>query len=117
MCKMAFMFCLLSQMIGPEVSQSEEPISNQALLMGIGKSILDPLAPLLVSSYVTEACLVPFLETLCNLSTPSELNKIKTPVGKKRRLMLFLDMMWAFFEVRFLAECHHGDNIQLYYRA
>jgi hypothetical protein len=89
-------------MLGQDVSQSDEPITNQALLMGLARIFLHPLAPLLLSPYITEACLVPFLESLCNLSSVFGRSKNKTTGGKKRRLMLFLDMMWAFLEVSYL---------------
>jgi hypothetical protein len=84
-----------------DVSQCDEPVTNEAVLMGLAWTFLHPLAPLLLSPYITEACLVPFLESLCNLSSVSGHFKNKTPSGKKRRLMLFLDMMWAFLEVRY----------------
>lgn len=95
------MICLSCQMLGQEVSQPEEPITNQTLLMGLARIFLHPLAPLLLSSYITDACLVPFLESLCNLSSVSGCSKNKTPSGKKRRFMLFLDMLWAFLEVSY----------------
>ncbi|KAJ4433729.1 E3 ubiquitin-protein ligase RNF123 [Periplaneta americana] len=93
------------EMLGQDVSQSDEPISNQALLMGLAGIFLHPLAPLLLSPYIAEACLVPFLESLCNLSSVSGRSKNKTPSGKKRRLMLFLDLMWAFLEEHELRKC------------
>lgn len=93
------MIYLSCQMRGQDVSQSDEPITNQALLMGLARIFLHPLAPLLLSPYITEACLVPFLKSLCNLSSVSGHSENKTPSDKKRRLMLFLDMMWAFLEV------------------
>jgi len=98
----SLMICLSCQMLGQDVSQSDEPITNQALLMGLARIFLHPLAPLLLSPYITEACLVPFLESLCNLSSVFGRSKNKTTGGKKRRLMLFLDMMWAFLEVSYL---------------
>jgi hypothetical protein len=88
-------------MLGHDVSRPDEPITNQALLMGLARIFLHPLAPLLLSPYIVEACLVPFLESLCKLSSVSALPKNRTPGGKKRRLMLFLDMMWAFLEVSY----------------
>lgn len=101
----SLMICLSCQMLGQEVPQPEEPITNQALLMGLARIFLHPLASLLLSPYITEACLVPFLEGLCNLSSVSGRFKNKTPSGKKRRLMLFLDMMWAFLEVSCFVYC------------
>jgi hypothetical protein len=97
----SLMICLSCQMLGQEVPEPDEPITNQALLMGLAGTFLQPLAPLLASPYITEACLVPFLESLCHLSSVCGHFKIKTPSDKKRRLMLFLDMMWAFLEVRY----------------
>lgn len=93
------------EMLGQEVSQSDEPISNQALLMGLAGIFLLPLGPLLLSPYITEACLVPFLESLCSLSSVSGRSKNKTPSGKKRRLMLFLDLMWGILEEHELKKC------------
>ncbi|KAJ9584194.1 hypothetical protein L9F63_021458, partial [Diploptera punctata] len=103
--KLLMLFDRKYEVLGPEVSQSNEPMSNQALLMGLAKNILDPLGPLFLSPYIIESCLVPFLENLCNLSPSSERNKSKAPMGKKRRLLLFLDMIWAFFEEHELKKC------------
>ena len=101
----SLMICLSCQMLGQDVPEPDEPITNQALLMGLAGTFLQPLAPLLLSPYVTEACLVPFLESLCHLSSVCGHFEIKTPSGKKRRLVLFLDMMWAFLEVRCFIYC------------
>jgi hypothetical protein len=101
----SLMICLSCQMLGQDVPPPDEPITNQALLMGLARIFLHPLAPLLLSPYITEACLVPFLESLCNFSSVCGRSKNKTPSGKRRRLMLFLDMMWTFLEVSCVI-CH-----------
>ncbi|PSN30203.1 hypothetical protein C0J52_21037 [Blattella germanica] len=80
------------EILGQDGTQSEERITNQALLMGLARNFFHPLGPLLLSSYITEACLVPFLERLCNLSTTGR-PKNKTPAGKKRRLMLHVSFV------------------------
>jgi hypothetical protein len=92
-------------MLGQDVPQPDEPITGQALLMGLAQIFLQPLAPLLLSPYITEACLVPFLEILCHLSSIWAHFENKTPSDNKRRHLLFLDMMWAFLEVRFFIYC------------
>lgn len=93
------LICLSCQMLGQEVSQSDECISNQAFLMRLAQILLHHLAPLLRSPYIIEACCVPLLESLCKVTSVSGLSMNETPHGKKHRLMLFLDMMFAFLEV------------------
>lgn len=93
------MICLSCQMLGQDVSQSDESISNQAFLMRLAEILVHHLAPLLLSPYIIEACFVPLLESLCKVTSVSGLSMNETPDGKKHRLMLFLDMMFAFLEV------------------
>ncbi|CAG2053321.1 unnamed protein product [Timema podura] len=88
------------EMIGLESSpQVEDVMSNQALLMGLAREFLRPMAPLLLSPYIVEACLMVMLKELCRV--PEVLGRSKTnvlSVREKRRLTLLLDMMWAFLE-------------------
>nr|CAD7404785.1 unnamed protein product [Timema cristinae] len=88
------------EMIGLESSpQVEDVMSNQALLMGLAREFLRPMASLLLSPYIVEACLMVMLKELCHV--PEVLGRSKTnvlSVREKRRLTLLLDMMWAFLE-------------------
>nr|CAD7194583.1 unnamed protein product [Timema douglasi] len=88
------------EMIGLESSpQVEDVMSNQALLMGLAREFLRPMASLLLSPYIVEACLMVMLKELCRV--PEVLGRSKTnvlSVREKRRLTLLLDMMWAFLE-------------------
>nr|QVD39346.1 E3 ubuquitin-protein kinase RNF123 [Schistocerca gregaria] len=82
----------------------EDVTSNQALLMGLAGVLIDPLAPLLLSSYISEACLLPFLELLCGV--PADYMQ---PEGntreKKHKFLIFMDLLWAFLEEHEIKQC------------
>ncbi|XP_067001612.2 E3 ubiquitin-protein ligase RNF123 isoform X2 [Anabrus simplex] len=82
-----------------------EPVTNDAVLMGLARSFFHHLAPLLLSPYITEACLVPFLESLCHLSSTPGRTKYQIPAAKRRKLLTFLDMLWIFLEEHELKKC------------
>ncbi|PNF35407.1 hypothetical protein B7P43_G01736 [Cryptotermes secundus] len=96
------------EILGQDASQSDESISNQAFLMRLAQMLLHHLAPLLLSPYIIEACFVPLLESLCKVTSVSGLSMNETPDGKKHRLMLFLDMMFAFLEEHELKKSLEG---------
>jgi hypothetical protein len=101
----SLMICLSFQMLDEAVFQSSGPITKQAVMMRFSQIFLHLLAPLLLSPYIVEACLLPLLESLCKVSSVSGLSKNRTAGGKKHGLMLFLDVMWAFLEVSSLIIC------------
>lgn len=79
---------------GSANQQSKEQLSSHASIMIIADMVMQHLGPLLTSSYVTEACFVPFLEKICNECA------LRSALGKKSKLMNLLDILWAFLEVK-----------------
>ncbi|GLH11947.1 E3 ubiquitin-protein ligase [Gryllus bimaculatus] len=82
------------------IGVTSEPMTDEALLLALAHTIIGHLAPLLLSPYITEACLMPFLESLCSNCQPKK-GKDKS----NRKLHLFLDLLWAFLEDFEIKKC------------
>lgn len=68
--------------------------------------LMQHLGPLLASPYVTEACFLPFLLKLCNI-TVDEISPLPQTedVKKNSKVQALLDVMWTLMETSEMAEC------------
>lgn len=88
-------------------------LSAQGFLMCLARSILKHIGPLLTVPYVTDAVFVPFMRTLCNMSTDDVTTKSMFSNNRSARPIICLDLLWAFLEEHEIKMCLESTVLHL----
>ncbi|KAL0100684.1 hypothetical protein PUN28_019225 [Cardiocondyla obscurior] len=91
----------------------DKTMSVHAFLMCLARSILKHVGPLLTISYITETVFVPFMQTLCNLSTDDSTTKISSSNISNARSIICLDLLWTFLEEHEIKMCLESTVLHL----
>ena len=72
----------------------------------MSRTLVYALAPLLALPFLTDSCIIPFIERLlgkdAGVILRSNKGKSMGSTGNRGRVVRWLDMLWAFLEVVFL---------------
>lgn len=88
-------------------------LSAQGFLMCLARSILKHIGPLLTVPYITDAVFVPFMRTLCNISTDDVTTKSMFSNSHSTRPIICLDLLWAFLEEHEIKMCLESTVLHL----
>ncbi|XP_025989302.1 E3 ubiquitin-protein ligase RNF123 isoform X3 [Solenopsis invicta] len=91
----------------------DKTMSAHAFLMCLARSILKHIGPLLTVPYVTETVFVPFMQTLCNLSTDDSTTKSVYSNLRSTRSIICLDLLWTFLEEHEIKMCLESTVLHL----
>lgn len=79
-------------------------MTTDAFFFSISKVLVHSIAPLMSQPFLTDACIVPFIEKLVKRESKDGSKvvgkkKSATNLGNKDKLSVWLDLLWTFLDV------------------